>query len=90
KVKVPLTEEELNDKKTDVSPDCVITVDPHKCIAGDCKHYTPDEKPDKPHVIDVTTTSASDEHDALVGDPHMLGLRGQKIDWSGEDGGWYS
>ncbi|CAN0423163.1 unnamed protein product, partial [Ectocarpus sp. 13 AM-2016] len=24
------------------------------------------------------------------GDPHMQGLRGQKIDWSGVDGGWYS
>ncbi|CAN0226416.1 unnamed protein product [Scytosiphon promiscuus] len=94
KVEVPLTEEELNDEKTDVSPDCVITVDPHECIAGDCDHYTPDEKPDEPDVIDVTTTSdnlpTSSDTDALVGDPHMLGLRGQKIDWSGEDGGWYS
>eukprot|EP00752_Nemacystus_decipiens_P006653 g5981.t1 len=25
-----------------------------------------------------------------VGDPHMRGLRGQMIDWSGVDGGWYS
>lgn len=24
------------------------------------------------------------------GDPHMQGLRGQRIDWSGVDGGWYS
>lgn len=24
------------------------------------------------------------------GDPHLQGLRGQRIDWSGVDGGWYS
>ncbi|CAN0235144.1 unnamed protein product, partial [Ectocarpus sp. 4 AP-2014] len=28
--------------------------------------------------------------DAVCGDPHMQGLRGQRIDWSGVDGGWYS
>eukprot|EP00903_Cladosiphon_okamuranus_P014901 g13798.t1 len=28
--------------------------------------------------------------DMMTGDPHMKGLRGQKIDWSGVDGGWYS
>ena len=28
--------------------------------------------------------------DDIVGDPHMQGLRGQRIDWSGVDGGWYS
>ena len=28
--------------------------------------------------------------DDVAGDPHMKGLRGQKIDWSGVDGGWYS
>ena len=27
---------------------------------------------------------------SICGDPHMQGLRGQKIDWSGVDGGWYS
>eukprot|EP00752_Nemacystus_decipiens_P016036 g14337.t1 len=26
----------------------------------------------------------------MWGDPHMRGLRGQTIDWSGVDGGWYS
>ena len=26
---------------------------------------------------------------SMCGDPHMQGLRGQMIDWSGEDGGWY-
>ncbi|CAM9782452.1 unnamed protein product [Ectocarpus sp. 12 AP-2014] len=26
----------------------------------------------------------------LEGDPHMQGLRGQRINWSGVDGGWYS
>lgn len=26
----------------------------------------------------------------MCDDPHMKGLRGQKIDWSGIDGGWYS
>lgn len=26
----------------------------------------------------------------MEGDPHMKGLRGQRIDWSGVDGGWYS
>lgn len=25
----------------------------------------------------------------LVGDPHMTGLLGQRIDWAGEDGAWY-
>ena len=25
----------------------------------------------------------------MCDDPHMKGLRGQKIDWSGIDGGWY-
>ncbi|CAM9722356.1 unnamed protein product, partial [Ectocarpus fasciculatus] len=28
--------------------------------------------------------------DVDCGDPHMQGLRGQKINWSGVDGGWYS
>ncbi|CAM9845479.1 unnamed protein product, partial [Ectocarpus fasciculatus] len=28
--------------------------------------------------------------DVDCGDPHMQGLRGQRIDWSGVDGGWYS
>eukprot|EP00903_Cladosiphon_okamuranus_P010197 g9656.t1 len=28
--------------------------------------------------------------DVIAGDPHMKGLRGQMIDWSGVDGGWYS
>eukprot|EP00752_Nemacystus_decipiens_P007470 g6673.t1 len=28
--------------------------------------------------------------DVLCDDPHMRGMRGQKIDWSGVDGGWYS
>ena len=28
--------------------------------------------------------------DDIAGDPHMKGLRGQMIDWSGVDGGWYS
>eukprot|EP00752_Nemacystus_decipiens_P017715 g15883.t1 len=31
-----------------------------------------------------------EEEDDIVGDPHMKGLRGQRIDWSGVDGGWYS
>ncbi|CAM9788475.1 unnamed protein product [Ectocarpus sp. 12 AP-2014] len=26
----------------------------------------------------------------VEGDPHMQGLRGQRINWSGVDGGWYS
>ena len=26
----------------------------------------------------------------ICGDPHMKGLRGQKIDWSGVDGAWYN
>ena len=26
----------------------------------------------------------------MCDDPHMKGLRGQKIDWSGIDGGWYN
>ena len=26
----------------------------------------------------------------MCDDPHMKGLRGQKIDWSGVDGGWYA
>lgn len=25
----------------------------------------------------------------MSGDPHMVGMQGQKFDWSGEDGGWY-
>ena len=25
-----------------------------------------------------------------VGDPHMTGFRGQKFDFTGDDGGWYS
>ncbi|CAM9509333.1 unnamed protein product, partial [Ectocarpus sp. 8 AP-2014] len=28
--------------------------------------------------------------DDMWGDPHMRGLRGQTINWSGVDGGWYS
>ena len=28
--------------------------------------------------------------DAVCGEPHTQGLRGQKIDWNGVDGGWYS
>ncbi|CAM9421257.1 unnamed protein product [Ectocarpus sp. 12 AP-2014] len=28
--------------------------------------------------------------DDMWGDPHMRGLRGQRIDWYGVDGGWYS
>ena len=28
--------------------------------------------------------------DAVCGEPHMQGLRGQRIDWNGVDGGWYS
>ncbi|CAM9432614.1 unnamed protein product [Hapterophycus canaliculatus] len=28
--------------------------------------------------------------DDACGEPHMQGLRGQRIDWSGVDGGWYS
>ena len=28
-------------------------------------------------------------HPQVVGDPHMIGLLGQKIDWVGEDGAWY-
>lgn len=27
--------------------------------------------------------------DVMCGDPHMVGLRGQRIDWSGVDGSWY-
>ncbi|CAM9997801.1 unnamed protein product, partial [Ectocarpus fasciculatus] len=27
---------------------------------------------------------------SICDDPHMRGLRGQRIDWSGVDGGWYS
>lgn len=28
-------------------------------------------------------------HTQIKGDPHMVGLLGQKIDWYGEDNGWY-
>ncbi|CBN74763.1 imm upregulated 3 [Ectocarpus siliculosus] len=31
-----------------------------------------------------------DNADDMWGDPHMRGLRGQRINWSGVDGGWYS
>lgn len=37
-----------------------------------------------------TTNAVSDYSDDLNDDPHMRGLRGQRIDWSGVDGGWYS
>eukprot|EP00903_Cladosiphon_okamuranus_P011803 g11091.t1 len=31
-----------------------------------------------------------DDNDGMSGDPHMKGLRGQRIDWPGVDGDWYS
>lgn len=36
------------------------------------------------------TTCAVCGDDVICDDPHMTGLRGQKIDWSGVNGGWYS
>lgn len=41
----------------------------------DCRHSTADR-----------TFLAS----AVYDDPHMTGLLGQKVDWIGEDGGWYN
>ena len=36
------------------------------------------------------TTSYVATINSIYGDPHMRGLSGQRIDWSGVDGGWYS
>eukprot|EP00904_Undaria_pinnatifida_P010971 jgi/Undpi1/7003/HiC_scaffold_21.g09477.m1 len=35
------------------------------------------------------TCSACDPGTSMCGDPHMQGLRGQQIDWSGIDNNWY-
>ncbi|CAM9929053.1 unnamed protein product, partial [Ectocarpus sp. 12 AP-2014] len=44
------------------------------------------------YLLDGTLhcTTVCPNGDSDCGDPHMAGLRGQKIDWSGVDGGWYS
>ena len=44
------------------------------------------------HVISPnsnTNNAACPDGADMCDDPHMKGLRGQKIDWSGIDGGWY-
>ncbi|CAM9150761.1 unnamed protein product [Ectocarpus sp. 8 AP-2014] len=38
----------------------------------------------------IHCTTVCPNGDSDCGDPHMAGLRGQTIDWSGVDGGWYS
>lgn len=53
--------------------DCA-TSDGCDCISGNCVSGICAACPDGSDVCD---------------DPHMQGLRGQSIDWSGVDGGWY-
>ncbi len=43
-----------------------------------------------PCLLSRVTSAYAAREDDVIGDPHMTGLHGQKIDWSGVDGGWYS
>ncbi|CAN0098190.1 unnamed protein product [Ectocarpus fasciculatus] len=42
------------------------------------------------HLQDEGDEDEECEDDDMWGDPHMRGLRGQTINWSGVDGAWYS
>ena len=41
-------------------------------------------------IPSLPTFAAPPPHTPLAGDPHMTGFRGQKFDFTGEDGRWYS
>eukprot|EP00752_Nemacystus_decipiens_P016691 g14929.t1 len=53
-----------------------------------CREFIDDD--DNVDDDDDTTTTTWTTTDSTWGDPHMRGLRGQRFDWSGVDGGWYS
>ncbi|CAM9390910.1 unnamed protein product [Ectocarpus fasciculatus] len=61
------------------------------CFSGEC--VKPNDAGDDLVGCEVSLeeeTTACDPDMDICGDPHMKGLRGQKIDWFGVDGGWYS
>ncbi|CAM9454811.1 unnamed protein product, partial [Ectocarpus sp. 8 AP-2014] len=53
------------------------------CILGMCR------TPGAPQVCLAPEEPACGDGIDLCDDPHMKGLSGQKIDWSGVNGGWY-
>ncbi|CAM9161747.1 unnamed protein product, partial [Ectocarpus sp. 12 AP-2014] len=67
----------LNEDRTGLCEGCTMDVEAGECISGDCDGYDQD----------TTNDNIGGE---VKGDPHMTGLRGQRINWSGVDGGWYS
>ncbi|CAM9783140.1 unnamed protein product [Ectocarpus fasciculatus] len=75
-----------------VVPDCEICGE----WDGTCPEDAPDHLPDSTDCggpCDESTCCEDDDDDNTDdtwGDPHMRGLRGQTINWSGVDGGWYS
>ncbi|CAM9616834.1 unnamed protein product [Ectocarpus sp. 12 AP-2014] len=64
----------------DTTSECTACTNDDDCDAGMNEVCCPDT-----NVCEVrdTTTGA-------CGDPHMTGFRGQKFDFTGQDGGWYS
>ncbi|CAM9292956.1 unnamed protein product [Ectocarpus sp. 8 AP-2014] len=77
--------------------------DPEICCTEVSYKYCGTEDPDEPGTCEPlptpepTPTPATPtpepvcpNGDVDCGDPHMAGLLGQRINWSGVDGGWYS
>lgn len=42
------------------------------------------------NVPDLSVVSGVVVDSGMCDDPHLVGLSGQRIDWSGVDGGWYA
>ncbi|CAM9145111.1 unnamed protein product [Laminaria digitata] len=78
-VRMNLTDSaQVNADETGLCDECSLSAVAGECVSGDCEHY------------DMEATNANMEIESVIfGDPHMVGLLDQKIDWACEDGGWY-
>ncbi|CAN0093186.1 unnamed protein product [Ectocarpus fasciculatus] len=76
---IPLTfSDQTNDEDTGLCDECTVSFVAGECLSGPCDTY------------DMYTTNDNMEVvSSVCGDPHMVGLLGQKIAWYGEDNGWY-
>ncbi|CAN0323354.1 unnamed protein product, partial [Ectocarpus sp. 8 AP-2014] len=76
---IPLTlSSQTNDDDTGLCDECILSFVAGDCLSGPCDTYDKDTTNDNMEIVS-----------SVCGDPHMVGLLGQKINWYGEDNEWY-
>ncbi|CAN0428673.1 unnamed protein product [Ectocarpus sp. 12 AP-2014] len=76
---VPLTlSSQTNDDDTGLCDECTLSFVAGDCLSGPCDANHKDTTNDNMEIVS-----------SVCGDPHMVGLLGQKINWYGEDNEWY-